>query len=71
MKKKALWTLLAIAALALSGSGLAQDTGVLSMSLDECIIKALKDNLGVAIQVLGPQISAEAVNQAQERYIPT
>ena len=71
MRKKALWTLLAIAALALSGSGLAQDTGVLSMSLDECIIKALKDNLGVAIQVLGPQISAEAVNQAQERYIPS
>jgi outer membrane protein TolC len=71
MKKKALWPLLMIAALALSGFGLAQDTGVLSMSLDECIIKALKDNLGVAIQVLGPQISAEAVNQAQERYIPS
>ena len=41
------------------------------MSLDECIVKALKDNLGVAIQVLGPQISAEAVNQAQEKFIPT
>ncbi len=45
--------------------------GVLSMSLEECIVKALKDNLGVAIQVLGPQLSAEALNQAQEKYIPT
>jgi outer membrane protein TolC len=45
--------------------------GALTMSLEECIVKALKDNLGVAIQVLGPQLSAEAVNQAQEKYIPT
>ena len=41
------------------------------MSLEECIVKALKDNLGVAIQVLGPEISAAAVNQAQEKYFPT
>ncbi|MCK7500492.1 MAG: TolC family protein [Comamonadaceae bacterium] len=41
------------------------------MSLEECIVKALKDNLGVAIQVLGPQISAEGVNVAQDKFIPT
>ena len=70
MRKKALLPLLIIA-LALAGSGFAQETGTtLSMSLEECIVKALKDNLGVAIQVLGPQISAEAVNAAQEQVHP-
>jgi len=64
--------LLAALALVLAVPGFGQEAqGTLSMSLEECIIKALKDNLGVAIQVLGPEISAEALNQAQEKYIPT
>lgn len=49
----------------------AQAAGVLSMSLEECIVKALKDNLGVAIQVLGPQLSAESLSQARSQYLPT
>jgi outer membrane protein TolC len=48
-----------------------QTQGALSLSLEDCIVRALKDNLGVAIQVLGPQLSAEAVRQAEEKYIPT
>ena len=64
--------LLAALALVLAAPGFGQEApGTLSMSLEECIVKALKDNLGVAIQVLGPQLSAEAVNLAQEQYIPT
>jgi len=71
MKKKAYLPLLIIA-LFLAAPGFGQDAkGTLSMSLDECIVKALKDNLGVAIQVLGPEISGEGVNRAQEKYIPT
>jgi len=72
MTKKTLLPLL-ITTLALAGTGFAQDAPgqTLSISLEECIVKALKDNLGVAIQVLGPQISAENVNQAQEKYIPS
>ena len=71
MTKKATLALLTLALLA-AGPVLGQDTqGTLAMSLEECIVKALRDNLGVAIQVLGPEISAEAVNQAQEKYIPT
>ncbi|MDP2914322.1 MAG: TolC family protein, partial [Candidatus Aminicenantes bacterium] len=71
MRKKAYLPLLIIA-LALAAPGVGQEAkGTLSMSLDECIIRALKDNLGVAIQVLGPEISGEGVNQAQEKYIPT
>jgi outer membrane protein TolC len=61
-----------ILALALAVPGTAQEAkGTLSLSLEDCIVKALKDNLGVAIQVLGPQLSAEAVNQAREKYIPS
>jgi outer membrane protein TolC len=71
MKSKATLILMVLA-LALAAPGFGQEAkGTLSMSLDECILKALKDNLGVAIQVLGPEISAQAVNQAQEKYIPT
>ena len=72
MSKRMFFPLLAIA-LALAGPGFGQETKdqTMSISLDECIVKALKDNLGVAIQVLGPQISAESVNQAQEKYIPS
>lgn len=71
MRLKATLVLAALA-LVLAAPGFGQEApGTLSMSLEECIVKALKDNLGVAIQVLGPEISAEAVNQAQEKYFPT
>jgi outer membrane protein TolC len=43
----------------------------MSVSLEDCLVRALKDNLGVAIQVLGPEISAESVHAAQAKYIPT
>ncbi len=73
MRLKAILSLAALA-LVLAGPGFGQDVpvqGTLSMSLEDCIVKALRDNLGVAIQVLGPQISAEAVNQVQEKYVPS
>lgn len=71
MRIKATIPIIALA-LALAVPGTAQEAqGTLAMSLEECIVKALKDNLGVAIQVLGPQISAEGVNVAQDKFIPT
>lgn len=71
MRIKAIIPIIALA-LALAVPGTAQEAkGTLAMSLEECIVKALKDNLGVAIQVLGPQISAEGVNVAQDKFIPT
>ena len=58
--------------LVLAAPASAQDAkGPLSLSLEDCIVKALRDNLGVAIQVLGPQSAAEGVNAAQEKYIPS
>lgn len=71
MTKKATLALLALVFIA-SAPAFGQDAkGTLSVSLEECIVKALKDNLGVAIQVLGPEISGEGVTRAQEKYIPT
>ncbi|MBE3124213.1 MAG: TolC family protein [Acidobacteria bacterium] len=71
MRIKALFPLMVLA-LALAAPGFGQEAaGTLSLSLDECIVKALKDNLGVAIQILGPEISSAGVTRAQEKYIPT
>ncbi|OGD16949.1 MAG: hypothetical protein A2V76_05770 [Candidatus Aminicenantes bacterium RBG_16_63_14] len=71
MTKKATLILLGFALLAAASAFGQEAPGTLSMSLDECIVKALKDNLGVAIQILGPEISAAGVNQAQSKFIPT
>ncbi|MGZ5498284.1 MAG: TolC family protein [Candidatus Aminicenantales bacterium] len=70
MRLKATLSLAALA-LVLAAPGFGQEApGTLSMSLEECIVKALKDNLGVAIQVLGPEISAEGVRLVKEQYFP-
>jgi len=71
MTKKPIFPLFVLA-LALAGPAFGQQAqGTMSVSLEDCIVRALKDNLGVAVQVLGPQISAESVNAAQEKYIPS
>jgi len=68
MKTKASLPLIVLVlALVLAPAASAQQAQgtTMSVSLDDCIVRALRDNLGVAIQVLGPQISVEAVNQAE------
>lgn len=71
MTKKATLVLLVFTLLAAVPAFSQDAQGTLSLSLEECIVKALKDNLGVAIQVLGPEISSQGVSRAQEKYIPT
>jgi outer membrane protein TolC len=71
MTKKTILPLLILALLLPARGSAQQDSRTLSISLDECIARALKDNLGVAISVLGPEMSAEALSQAHEQYIPT
>lgn len=48
-----------------------QEGGALSLTLEECIVRALKNNLSVAIQVLNPGIAAAAVAQAGEKFYPS
>ena len=42
----------------------------LSLSLEECIVKAMENNLGVAIEVLSPELADIAINQANEKFMP-
>lgn len=48
-----------------------QEGSALSLSLEECILRAMKNNLAVAIQVLNPEIAGAAVTQAGEKFYPT
>jgi len=56
---------------ATSSSLAQQEEKTLSLSLEDCIVKALKNNLGVAIEVLNPELSDIAVSQAKEMFLPT
>jgi outer membrane protein TolC len=61
---------LILAAVALPARG-QQEGSALSLSLEECILRAMKNNLAVAIQVLNPEIAGAAVTQAGEKFYPT
>jgi outer membrane protein TolC len=47
-----------------------QEEKTLSLSLEDCIMKAMKNNLGIAIEVLNPELSDIAVTQAKEMFLP-
>lgn len=42
-----------------------------AMSLDDCIVGALKNNLRIAVEVLNPDIADVSVTRANEKYLPT
>lgn len=42
----------------------------LSLSLEECILKALKNNLQVAVEVYNPEIADAVLTRAKEIFIP-
>ncbi|MDH4195895.1 MAG: TolC family protein [Candidatus Aminicenantes bacterium] len=41
------------------------------LSLSECIVRTLQNNLGVAVDVLGPQVAGASLDRAQEKFFPT
>jgi outer membrane protein TolC len=43
----------------------------IQLTLDECIVRALKNNIGIQVAVLGPETSALSVQKAQEKFYPT
>jgi outer membrane protein TolC len=47
------------------------DQKTLNLSLEDCILKALKNNLSLAVQVLNPELSDLAVRVAGEYFLPS
>lgn len=48
-----------------------QDENVLPLSLQDCIAKALQDNLNLAIQVYNPEMADMSITQAKEYFMPS
>ncbi len=42
-----------------------------SLSLEECIVGAMKNNLRVAVEVLNPEIATVSVTRANEKFMPS
>jgi len=61
--------LLIIMLIALTSGSFSQERQ-LSLSLDECIANALKNNLGVAVEVLNPDIASLSISRAKEFFLP-
>ncbi len=40
------------------------------MTLEECIVAAVKNNLDIAVQVFNPQIAEMTIKQANEKFLP-
>jgi len=70
MRNKRLGTWVLIAGVA-AGSALAQDPAAKNMTLEDCILGALKNNLSVAVQVLNPRLADEALSKAREKFLPS
>jgi outer membrane protein TolC len=72
IKRRIPGAIAALAALALAcGSGLAQDKKELSLTLEDSILRALKNNLNVAAEVINPGLASASVSQAKQMYMPT
>ncbi len=68
------WTRMAICTILLaqvSGVLAQEKEAVLSLSLDDAIIRTLKNNYGVAIQVLNPELAELTLARAKEKFLPT
>jgi len=42
-----------------------------SLSLDDCIIRAVKNNLGVAVEMITPELADLSLSRAKEKFLPT
>lgn len=54
----------------LFGTAFAQSEKKKTLSLEECILLAVKNNLGVAVEIISPQISDLTVARAKEKFLP-
>ena len=53
-----------------AGSVGAAEKGDLSLSLEDCILKALENNLRVAVEVINPGLAEMSVTRAKEIFMP-
>lgn len=69
MKKQAFIISLAFICITLSFSQ-EQKTERMELSLKDCILKALENNLDIKVQAFNPEISEVSVSQAREAFLP-
>ncbi len=53
------------------GFGFGQETEGLSLTLEDSIVRALKNNLNVAAEVINPELASASVLQARQIFMPT
>jgi len=51
-------------------SGLSAQQNKISLSLEECIVGAMKNNLHVAVEVLNPEMADLSISRANEKFMP-
>ncbi|HPB59095.1 MAG TPA: TolC family protein [Candidatus Saccharicenans sp.] len=49
----------------------AQEEQPLKLTLEDCILQTIQNNLGVSVQKLNPEISAAALSRSKEKFYPT
>ena len=67
--RRALGALFAL--ILLAGFGAAQETGDLTLTLEESIVQALRNNLNVAAEVINPGLASASLAEARQMYMPT
>ncbi len=70
MKTTTAACLILLSGLLAAAPALAQDK-VLSMSLQDCLDRAMEKNLDLRVQRFAPRLAGEVVAQARERFLPT
>ena len=70
MNKRIIGTIIFLSLFFVQMSFSQQKQNSLSFSLQDCILKAMKNNLGVAIEVLNPELADLSVTQAGEKFWP-
>ncbi|MGZ7065244.1 MAG: TolC family protein, partial [Candidatus Aminicenantales bacterium] len=62
----------AVVILALSGLlSFGQDKKEISLTLEDSIARALKNNLNVAVEVISPELAGASLSLAKQYYMPT
>lgn len=70
MRKRSIGIIITLILFTVSSSLAQQEEKSITLSLEDCIVKAMKNNLGVAIEVLNPDLSDLAIMQAKEMFLP-